>query len=171
MPQTRPFKTMYPGYYQIAYVTNNRDLAMKQLGEAYGIQEWYTNPRFVCEILPEKTMEIRLALTFVGDTQIEVIEPIAGAVGFYRTVLTDDKSFQVKFHHVCVAFETAEQYEAKVAELRREGLDMPVDITREMKGPLGLACYADLRHKCGHYIEYVWLSEPARAMMDSVPRN
>lgn len=171
MTQTRPFKTMYPGYFQTAYVTNNRDQAMKQLGEAYGIKDWYTNPSFVCEILPGKTMEIRLALAFVGDTQIEIIEPVAGAVAFYRTALTADKSFQVKLHHLCIAFDTAEQYEAKVAELRREGVDLPCDITREMKGDMGLACYADYRHKCGHFLEYIWLNETALAWMGSVPRN
>jgi len=171
MVQTRPFKTMYPGCYQTAYVTNDCDQAMGHLGETYAIKYWYSNPNFVCEIRPTKTMTIRLALAFVGDTQIEIIEPVAGAVAFYRDALGDGPQFQVRFHHVCVAYDTAEQYETKVAKLRREGLDMPVDITREMRGPLGLACYVDLRHKCGHFIEHVWLSEIASAMMGSVPRN
>lgn len=171
MSQLRPFKTMYPGYFQTAYVTNNLDQAMKQLGDAYGIRDWWSTRSYEGVSSNGKTITIGIALAYVGDSQIEIIEPVAGAVGYYRTALTGSEEFQVKFHHLCIAFDTAEQYEAKVAELKLEGIDIPFEINREMNSGFGFACYGDFRHKCGHFLEYVWLKEEGYAWMSSVPRN
>ncbi|MDB5970041.1 MAG: hypothetical protein JWQ90_2491 [Hydrocarboniphaga sp.] len=171
MAETRAFNTMYPGYFQTAYVTTDIDRAQEQLGRAHGIRDWYTNRRFEYAVAPGKTATIALALAYVGDSQIEIIEPMAGECAFYRTALTDTRDFQLRFHHLCQAFDTVEQYEAKFAELKGEGVDLPVQITRDMNNGLSLACYADFRHRCGHFIEYVWFSELGRSWMSSVPRN
>lgn len=162
---------MYPGYFQTAYVTNDLEQAMQQLGSAYGINNWYTDRNFETPILPEKTVTFRVALAYIGDTQIEIIDPVAGAFAHYKTVLTDDKSFQLKLHHMCQAFDTVEEYDAKVTELKRTGVPIPAEITREMNSSFGLACYGDFRSMCGHYLEYIWLNEAARAWMGTVPRN
>lgn len=169
--ETRPFKTMYPGYFQTAYVTTDLDRAVEQLSQVHGIRHWYTNRRFEYAVTASKTATIGLALAYVGDTQIEIIEPIAGECAFYRTALTGRPDFQLRFHHLCQAFDTAEQYQARFAELEREGVNLPVQITLDMNNGLSLACYADFRHRGGHFMEYVWFSELGRSWMDAVPRN
>jgi hypothetical protein len=162
---------MYPGYYQNAYVTTDVDRAMEQLNRAYRIKDWAVLRDFSYAPLPGKSLKMVCALAYVGDTQFEIIQPISGDDEFYRT-LFDGPGFQLKFHHYCICFDTAEQYHEHRAYLKNLGVAMPVDVTPDDMGTgLALASYADFRDILGHYLEYVWFTQAGLDWMASIPRN
>lgn len=166
MSELQPFNTMFPGYYQTAYVTKDVDLAMTQIGSSYRIKNWYRNPEFVMATRDGKTCSFRVALAFIGDSQIEIIEPTGGDDGIYRDYLRERGS-QLAFHHVCKAFDTEEQYMENLSWLKREGVNLPVLVANE----IAHACYADFREKLGHYLEFVWYTNEGKAFMKAIPRN
>ena len=58
-----------------------------------------------------------------GGMIIELIEPVAGEVGFYRRLLPDDGSFAVRLHHVATFIESGdEEWERLRALLAASGL-------------------------------------------------
>ncbi len=170
MTQTRIFNPMATTFFQTAYITTDLERALPQVGAAHGIRDWYSSSRFDFQMGKGRSGHIALALAYVGDMQIEVIQPLDGDVDFYRCMFSGDE-FQIKFHHLAKAYETREEFNAKVAELNRAGIDMPVERTEDTCNDRGVACYADFRHLTGHFLEYVWFGAAGRAWMNTVPRN
>jgi hypothetical protein len=170
MSPLRPFRTSYPGYFQTAYVTNDLQRAMAQLGKGYRIRDWHGNAEFTLRTQSGASASIKVALAYVGDTQIEIIEPAGGDDGLYRDYLAGS-GFQLVFHHLCKAFDTQEQYAENIDWLRREGVPLPVLLSAQESKGFGSVCYADFRETLGHYLEYVWFGEVGRAFMSAVPRN
>jgi hypothetical protein len=161
---------MYPGYYQTAYVTNDLDRAIDQLKRTYRIEHWAINRDFTYPPLPGKSLKMACALAFLGDSQFEIIQPLSGDDAFYRTPLVGS-GYQLEFHHLCICFDTAEQYHENHEHLKRLGVTLAMDMTLDMGAGLALASYADFRQTCGHYLEYVWFTQAGLDWMGSVPRN
>lgn len=169
MTKQKSFNTMYPGYCQKAYVTTDIDHAMTLMNRAYRIKEWAVSREFSYAPLPGKSLTANLAMTNVGDTQFEIIQPISGDDDFYRNML-EGEGFQLKFHHHCILFDTQEQYQEHFAYLTSLGVYLPMVMTLDREPGLGLACYADFRDTLGHYLEYIWYTEAGMEWMETIPR-
>lgn len=170
MTQPRIYNPMATTFCQTAYITTDLERALPQVGAAHGIREWFSSSRFEFQMGKGRSGHIALALAYVGDMQIEVIPPLDGDVDFYRCMFSGN-DFQIKFHHLCKAYEAREEFDAKVAELNLAGIDLPVERTQDTCNDRGVACYADFRQQMGHFMEHVWFGAAGRAWMNSIPRN
>jgi hypothetical protein len=168
--EPKPFNTLYPGFYQTAYVTNDLKEAQKRTGAAYGITDWLMMSDLAFEV-KQGPLTIDVALANVGDSQIELIQPKGGNDAMYRDYLAGGGDFRLAFHHLCKGFETEEQFFGNLAELRRLGIPIPMNNSEPRKSDIALACYGDFRASIGHYLEYVWFTETGRKLMASVPRH
>lgn len=140
------------GLYQQAYVTRN-------LAKALATFRQIADARLVIEHdaeIPVQTasglrqMHCRLAFVWVGDVQYELIEPVAGAVEFYRDALPGDDA--LRFHHLCMRVADWDAFRAGLDEARH-----PVVIEGEA-GPLKFL-YVDARPELGHFLEYTYMPE------------
>ncbi|MFT3700051.1 MAG: VOC family protein [Kofleriaceae bacterium] len=132
-------------HFQNAYVTRNLDAAIAMLKERYGLTEF---ARFEPEI-PTKAgglLKLRVATTWLDNYQIELIEPVGGAVDFYRDYLPAEDG-AIRFHHIASRVDDFEQVRATLDHVVAEG---------EMPGVR--FAYVDARDTVGHYLEYVWCS-------------
>jgi hypothetical protein len=149
------------GHYQNAYVTHDLARTMDHLGARYGIEDYITFEPEMALTTPdgERMQKVKVAATWVGALQIELIEPVSGFIDPFLPYLPADKSDAVpRLHHI---------------SLRRESLDA----IREESDRLGLpfVCeggipdlvfrYLDARDTLGHYLEYVWASPAGWAMV------
>ncbi|MDR2856391.1 MAG: VOC family protein [Novosphingobium sp.] len=150
------------GHYQNAYVTHDLDRAVEMQSERYGLEDWI---RFELE-LPggERPLAVRVACAWAGSLQIELIEPVAGAVEPYLPYLPADRSDATpRFHHISLR---RDDYAEMQAEIARLGLPFVC----EGGIPDLLYTYLDGRSTFGHYVEYVWAS-PAGWQMIGWPEG
>ena len=64
------------------------------------------------------------------------------------------------FHHICMRVPEWEPFRAAVA-----AQDLPVVLERAGEGDLLKFLYLDGREFCGHYLEYVWMSDERWAQL------
>ena len=142
------------GHYQNAYVTHDLARAMDMIAERYDVTDYITfEPEMALRTCQGEQMQrVKVAATWVGWLQIELIEPVSGYIDPFLPYLPADKSDAVpRLHHI---------------SLRRESLD---EIAAECdKLGLPFVCeggipdlvfrYLDARDTLGHYLEYVWAS-------------
>lgn len=131
-------------YFHKGYVTRDLGRAMESLTNLYGIR-W--------EILDTSSgaMAMKLALGWHDNLEIELIEPLSGQVDFYREMLAEDHT--PRLHHTGILVDDWESLESDIA-----ARGLPV-VTGGDLGEIKFA-YVDMRAALGHYVEYMWMSEP-----------
>ena len=155
------------GFYQVAYVTNEFERALQQCARTHGAHQFARLPGLRYETGPGRAAICHVALAYVGDTEIEVIQPLEGDVGFYREALPAT-GFALRFHHLARLYDTREEVEAQIAAYRLEGRALPVDGSSPGSARY---YYADFRAELGHYIEGIWFEPAARQWLGTIPRN
>ncbi|UXJ50291.1 VOC family protein [Pseudomonas citronellolis] len=153
-----------PGFFQIAYVTNDLDQAMQVLGEQYGIKRYHS----MRDIPFDADTQISIATAYVGDTMIEIIEPKGKGTSLYDTVLPSGTEFVIRHHHMGHLF-TAEADWTRVQALLAES-GHPVVYRGGYEGVLE-AIYVDTRPILGHYLEYIYCTPAGLEFMNQAPRN
>jgi hypothetical protein len=149
------------GHYQNAYVTHDLDRAIDIIDGRYGAHDYL---RFAPEMVlqtpeGEKSIKVKVAATWVGSLQIELIEPVSGFVDPYLACLPQDKTDAVpRFHHISLRREDAD---AMRAEARQLGLPFVC----EGGIPDLTYIYLDARQTLGHYLEFVWASKAGWEMV------
>lgn len=140
--------------WQFGYVTTDLDRALDLLSERFGLTRCVTvttegSTFYVGEAAAE--WEARFAMGARGGPIVEVIEPIAGPLDFYRRALPSDGSFAVRLHHLAAFVPTGdEEWERIRALLRRSGYDF--DYTMVIPGRVR-AGYIDCAAELGHLLE------------------
>jgi len=140
------------GHYQNGYVTHDLEGALALVEGRYGLTGW---ARFEAEvpvrtIAGEETMSVRIASAWAGGLHIEIVEPLGGADGHYRTLLpTDPDDPTPRLHHWALR---RDDLPAMRAELASSGL--PLAFAGE--NPAMVFAYMDARASLGHYLEFVW---------------
>jgi hypothetical protein len=148
---------------QNAYVTHNLDKAMEIVGNKFGIDKFdIFEPEMVVKTsVGDRPLSTRVASTWVGGLNIEVIEPTGGYVDHYVSMLPQDRSDAVpRFHHM--SFRRDDE-----AEMRKEIASLGLPLAFE--GPLSIKkaipslvfIYLDARPMLGHYVEFTWKSPEA----------
>jgi hypothetical protein len=157
--------TLLTGYrhiFQAGYVTRDLERAMAALVNELGPTDFYvaehTVPVRADGELGEITM--RVAIAFAGGRQIEVIQPIAGAIGLYVDGI-DFTASDLVFHHIGIGVTGPHaNWEALEAQLAAKGQSFKVLFPPEPgPDPVVRYGYLDTRRWCGHYTEYLWWSE------------
>jgi len=139
-------------HYQNAYVTRNIDQAVAQFKERADIRLLLETEISVTLWTPhgEGIGTQKLAFLWIGDMQIELIQPGQGDVlALYRDALPADD--RLRFHHVCHRIDDWDAFLAQVVRQR-----FPVALKGGTPGMLQFL-YLDTRKWLGHYTEYVWM--------------
>ena len=133
---------------QMAYVTNNIDRALEELGAGLGLTEWFRTDGAEFEVRPGEIAVCNVALAESADIQIEIIQPVAGATQVYESVLVGD-DYQIRHHHVAYWPDSLAEFDTAKAEMHARGFAFAVEST----GRYGSYFYADTRNVLGHYVE------------------
>jgi Glyoxalase/Bleomycin resistance protein/Dioxygenase superfamily len=145
--------------FQIAYVTNDLDRAVKVMRRDHGWGEF-----LVLDEMPGALNHI--ALAFSGETMIELIKPIAASSDFYSDHLGQPDSLTIKHHHFGILIDSREQMASLSA--RHKALGHAIPLEGEAEGVVQYL-YADCRPTLGHFLEYIRLDERGRQMFAAVP--
>jgi hypothetical protein len=151
---------LFANLWQLGYVTTDLDRGIAYLGARFGLEHAVKLPVGGTFLAGEREVEFeaRFAMAARGGLIVELIEPVAGEVGFYRQLLPDDGSFAVRLHHLATFIETGDAAWSNLGGLLREA-GLTVDYTLLIPGRVR-AGYVDMREDLGHWIEVCQL-EPA----------
>lgn len=97
-----------------------------------------------------RSLRNRVAFIWRGDLQYELIQPIED-IGFYANAA--DNGGLLRFHHVNSRVPDWDAFRARVAAQR-----FPVVMERS-GGEAAKFLYLDARPLCGHYLEFVWMTD------------
>ncbi|VWX48267.1 VOC family protein [Novosphingobium sp. 9U] len=151
------------GHMQNAYVTHDLDKAVEMMGNQFDMQNWdRIDPDMVVNTLEgPKPLQCRVASTWAGGLNIELIEPVGGYVEHYVNMLPDDRSDAVpRFHHISLRRDNEAEMREEVARL---GLPLAFEgpLSTKDKIPSLVFIYLDGRKTLGHYVEFTWKSDEA----------
>jgi len=153
-------------FFQHGYVTNDLEQAKALFAEKCGIGSYSELEHSLPLVTPRgvEQTDIKVALAFVGDLQVELIEPL-GAPGdlLWREVLPST-GFGVVLHHfgflVPGPLSAWNAFRATIGNS-----EYPIVIEGDFE-PAKFV-YVDLRDSLGHYYEYLWMQDDLHA---AVPR-
>jgi hypothetical protein len=150
--------------FQLAYVTPDIDGALAFAHARFGIAQFQVNRNVPIETR-SGLANCHFAIAFIGQTQIELIQPAGGADAVYRDGLPSGG--QLRLHHVGVLIGDAVGWARQKADIAAAGLDTPV--AGDFAGMMHYL-YADSRAELGHYTEYMYQTEAGAGLFDAVPR-
>jgi hypothetical protein len=152
--------------FQLAYVTDDIDAAVRHAGAAMGIGAFQVNRSMAIET-GEGIAIAHFALAFLGETQIEIIQPAGGADAVYRDGIRQQGG-ALSFHHVGALITDEAAWQATVRAIEQSGEAVPV---RGAFGDVMHYLYVDRRATLGHYCEYMWRTPAGAGIFDAVPRH
>ncbi|HEY2657484.1 MAG TPA: hypothetical protein VGI55_17000 [Solirubrobacteraceae bacterium] len=135
-------------------MTTDLDRAVDQLSDRCGLERVVRVPSDGAQFFKADQpapFEARFAMGARGGLVVELIEPVAGSVGFYRDAFPTDNAFSVRLHHLGTFIPTGEE---EWDRLRRilAGAGLRVDYTFLIPGRVR-AAYVDTRSELGHFLE------------------
>jgi hypothetical protein len=155
--EPRPVETLadlLANVWQFGYVTNDLDQAITFMAERFGLEHVLRLPSDGATFLSGDTpveWNAKFAMGARGGTIVELIEPVAGEIGFYTEVLPDDGEFAVRLHHVATYTATGDPEWDQVKSLLAKS-NLTVDYTVLIPGRVR-AGYVDTRAELGHWLE------------------
>lgn len=143
--------------FQFAYVARDVRRAARAFVARYATPEFRIHDVTVeCSGHPS-TCSLRVAIAWVGAKQIELIEPVAGAIDLYLPQLPDDPD-AVAFHHIGIRIPgTLQDWEERRLTLLAGGERFALEGRFEQTLRYG---YLDTADRLGHYVEYIWRGAP-----------
>lgn len=151
-------------HYQNAYIVADIDVAIAEFrtraeyGEVrpFAIEQELWTPDGL------RKVSTKLCFIWIGDLQYELIEVVEDESGIYSNWQGAGQpgGGLLHFHHVCMRVPEWELFRAAVAEQ-----DLPVVLERANEGDQLKFLYLDARAFCGHYLEYVWMSDERWAQL------
>lgn len=151
---------LFANIWQIAYVTTDLDRGIEQLRERFGIERCTEVPTAGATFLKgdePAEWNARIAMGARGGLIVEVIEPVAGEVDFYRRFLPQDGSPGLGLHHLAALVPLGDEaWDSLGAMLAAQGLrfDYTVLIPDRVR-----AGYVDTTAELGHFLEICQLQE------------
>ena len=147
----------FSGFFQICYVTSDLDAGMRQIASRHGIERFRVK-RDMQSLPGMPSMSLHQAHVFIGDTQIELIQPAGGDDAVYRDFCSRDGN-ELRHHHFGMWIDDKVQYDGLRAQLAAQQIPVAFEIAL----PVGGAIYGDFRSSLGHYLEYVNLVPDVKA--------
>jgi hypothetical protein len=152
--------------FQTAYVTTDLDRAIDVFGTRYDAGRYLRTGRFVQRLESGAEMVLEIALGWVGERQIEIIQPLAGEVEIYRRALPE-RGFAVRFHHIGVQLRSARQWD----DLRSQASRLGHRVAMAFSAPNAQGVYLDTWDELGHYLEYVHIKDMSLSNFSKLPQN
>lgn len=151
---------------QLSYVTTDIEQAMAHYARELNATEFSVTDREMqaTSAHADVTLQLRLAMGFVGDSMVELIQPLSGATDLYTRLLPEDK-FGISFHHFGYVVDPAVEWDDFRANID-DG-----EIALEGRGDPSFV-YLDTYQTLGHYLEYLHFSqERYLGWIERIPRN
>lgn len=137
------------GFFQNAYVTRDLAKALAGLRSRHGVDGEVMEIPFATDVITPQgkgPVAAKVALVWVGNVQLELIEPVSGLGQIYSDALPEDDS--LRFHHVGMRVFDMEA-------LRAEAAAKGWPIVFQGGGEGFQFTYVDARDTLGHYLEYI----------------
>jgi len=151
-------RSLVAGFFQLGYVTRDLDAAIAEFRRRFGPAEFQ-----IIEGTAQHPHTKRIALTWIGETMTELIEPNPAVPSLYVDPLPPAANGEIRFHHIgCLT----QDYGETLRRIRAEGYATPLEVS---VGDVLDCVYADTRTELGHYLEYIRLGEEGRKWFESVP--
>jgi hypothetical protein len=151
------------GFYKLGYVVADREAALAELEGAYGFEPFARfEPRFDAELPDGRVQSAELACAFsVGHRHvIEVMEPVAGAVELWSSLL-DGPGPLLRFHHFGLV---TDDLDAVLTTAERHGL--PRSLYARVPGRFEFSYHT--LPALGHQVEHIQYFGDAGAFLESV---
>jgi hypothetical protein len=142
----------FENFFQNAYVTRDLDEAVAIFREQHDVQAWvFLEPDMTVRTARgEGPAHVRVAMGWVGNYMVEVIQPISGLIHHYLDFLPADHT--PRFHHIAMRTFDWEKTRAEIDRLK-----LPVAYEGSVPGCNFI--YIDALQTLGHYVEYVWAEQ------------
>jgi hypothetical protein len=159
-----------PAFVQLGYTTNDMARAQAFLRDTGGVRAFLAWPGADIAMTlwgRPATARADLAFAWRGDTMIEIIRPLDGAIDIYEAGV-GGPDFVLKLHHVGIGVPGGEDaFDRILADLAAAG-HPTAGLTRAHMGSYALV---DTRATAGHYTEYLWNKPEGLAYFGTVPRS
>jgi hypothetical protein len=162
----------YRDLLQLGYVTKDLDRATaffeKKLGGApFAVAEHEVTADFAGR---KRDFAMRVALGRADGHQIEIIQPLSGAVEFYCDGVDFDRSV-VTLHHVGFGVHgPLAAWDKMVEDVRASGDDFTLMFASDDNPDFRVRfAYVDTRPSYGHFTEYLWWSPGTEAYNAMLP--
>jgi hypothetical protein len=150
--------SLVAGFFQLGYVTRNLDAAMAEFNRRFGPVEFQ-----IVQGTAQHPHTKRIALTWIGETMTEIIEPDPAVRSLYVDTLPSAANGEIRFHHIgCLI----QDYAGTMLRIGAEGYTVPMALSH---GEVLDCMYADTRAELGHFLEYIRLGDEGRKWFESVP--
>jgi len=145
-------------HYQNAYVTRDVDKAVEVVEARADVRQIIRFEVTTAVTTPPGPVaqNVKLAFLWIGDLQIELIQPISGSIEIYREALTQDDT--LAFHHICMRVKNWDEFRKRI-----DAQSFPVVV--EGGSDVLKFLYLDARPLLGHYLEYIWMTDEMWAQL------
>ncbi|WP_046302321.1 VOC family protein [Mycobacterium sp. UM_Kg27] len=155
---------------QIAWVTNDLDATESTLTALLGVRKWIRMPGVhfapdTCSYLDEPADFVAdIALSYVGDMQLELIAPVRGR-SLYDDFL---RAHGPGLHHVCIEAEDPETFDVMLSDTAEQGAQ--VVARGVMPGGMQFA-YVSAPDAGIPYLEIAYIPAEIRAVFDYIKQE
>jgi hypothetical protein len=146
---------LFASIWQVGYVAHDLDASMEFARERLGFETVVEVPTDTATVLDADgavtPWETRIAMGARNGLIVEIIQPVSGAVDFYRRFLPPAGDPSLRLHHLATQVPLGDDAWEQVSEvLGRSGLrfDQTVLIPDRVR-----AGYVDMTAELGHYLE------------------
>jgi len=152
--------------WQVCYVTPDLDAGMALLRDRYGIESTEVPTAGATFLAGEEPApwDVRVSMGARRGPIVELIEPVAGEVDFYRRALRDDG--ELGFHHVATYVPLGDESWSAIGDLLA-GEDLGFEYTVLIPDRVR-AGYVDTTKQLGHYLEVCQLQPADTEFFDSL---
>lgn len=168
MTSSFPLKT-FKGFLQVAYTTTDIDRAMVDFGNREGVHDYLQLRDTHLEIGPNRYARVHFAMAWVGDIQVELVQPISGECDTYRWELPST-GYASRLHHLAHLIDHEWQFDSLLVEIADRNL--PVALRGSAFEGNIRYIYTDHVATLGHFVEHIWYSPVFRSeFFAKIPRN
>ncbi len=151
------------GFFQLGYVTTDLDAALAVYRDRFAAPRFWVFDNAAAR--PDDPYPNRVGLAWIGETMVELIQPIREAAPLYAPAMP---AKGIRLHHLGYLVGDQARWDEVMAALEAENMA----ILRHGKAGESLEyVYADAVEHLGHHLEYVWTKSGQPDFFADVPRN
>lgn len=168
-PQT--VADLFTRIWQYAYVTTDLDRAIAEMTDELGFKTCIEVPNADATFLAgdaPRPWNAKFAVATSGGPIIEIIEPVAGEVDFYRQALPSDGSYALRLHHMATSVPAGDDEWQRLQSMLGDA-GLRIDYTALIPGYVR-AGYVDATGRLGHYLEICQHEPEGMALFSELTR-
>lgn len=157
------FKLVVP----LARVTTDLERAVSVFRDDQGVRQFATFDSLQLPTVSDGQAVINWGLTYVGDLQLEIGQPVSGEVDVYRALLPERSDrFVLRGHHIASQLDSTGEHDAVMAGYRQRGHRIALEA-----GSGDRFSYATSYDLLGHFQEHLLIDDAPKAWLAPLPSN